>query len=169
MKQKYNCEHPLQNADIHKKYEETCLEKYGCINAAASESVKTKIKETWIEKYNVDHPMKVDYIYRKSKKKIKYNDITFDSKPEVELYKFLIDKQIDFEYQPNVSFTYEYNGVQHKYYPDFRIDNELYELKGAHFFDETGKMINPYDRSKDDLYEAKHQCMISNNINIIIV
>ena len=37
------------------------------------------------------------------------------------------------------------------------------------FFDENGKMINPFDRSMDDLYEAKHQCMIKNNINILIV
>ena len=28
-------------------------------------------------------------------------------------------------------------------------------------------MINPYDRTQDGLYEAKHQCMIKNNINVI--
>lgn len=28
-------------------------------------------------------------------------------------------------------------------------------------------MINPYNRSLDDLAEAKHQCMIKNNIKII--
>jgi len=28
-------------------------------------------------------------------------------------------------------------------------------------------MINPYDRSEDPKYEAKHQCMINNNVEII--
>jgi hypothetical protein len=28
-------------------------------------------------------------------------------------------------------------------------------------------MINPYDRKQDDKYEAKHQCMIKNNVHII--
>lgn len=28
-------------------------------------------------------------------------------------------------------------------------------------------MICPYDRKSDGLYEAKHQCMLANNIKII--
>lgn len=28
-------------------------------------------------------------------------------------------------------------------------------------------MINPYDRSQDDIYEAKHKCMVENGIEII--
>ena len=28
-------------------------------------------------------------------------------------------------------------------------------------------MVCYYDRNKDDLYEAKHQCMIKNNVQII--
>lgn len=28
-------------------------------------------------------------------------------------------------------------------------------------------MINPYDRTEDAKYEAKHQCMIENNVKII--
>ena len=39
-------------------------------------------------------------------------------------------------------------------------------MKGNHFFD-GDKMINPYDRTQDELYEAKHQCMIKNNIIIL--
>ena len=47
-----------------------------------------------------------------------------------------------------------------------RVDGKLYEVKGDQFFD-GDKMINPYDRSQDGLYEAKHQCMIKNNIIIL--
>ena len=28
-------------------------------------------------------------------------------------------------------------------------------------------MINPYDRSQDDVYEAKHKCMVENDVEII--
>lgn len=44
----------------------------------------------------------------------------------------------------------------------------LYEDKGDQFFD-GDKMICPYDRNnyKDELAEAKHQCMIKNNIIIL--
>ena len=30
-------------------------------------------------------------------------------------------------------------------------------------------MCNPYDHSLDELYEAKHQCMLANNVKIIRV
>jgi hypothetical protein len=70
-----------------------------------------------------------------------------------------------------MQFDYEYDGAEHKYYPDFRIDGQLIEIKGSHFFenkDPNGKMVNPYDHSLDALYEAKHQCMIANNVHIIV-
>lgn len=56
----------------------------------------------------------------------------------------------------------------HKYHPDFLINDKLYEVKGDQFF-EGNKMICPYDRNnyKDELAEAKHQCMIKNNIIIL--
>lgn len=43
-------------------------------------------------------------------------------------------------------------------------------LKVLIFFegkDINKRMINPFDRSQDDLFEEKHQCMIRNNIKII--
>lgn len=29
-------------------------------------------------------------------------------------------------------------------------------------------MINPYDRSMDEIYEAKHQCMIENGVKLVL-
>lgn len=54
--------------------------------------------------------------------------------------------------------------------PDFLVNGEFVELKGLHFFenyDATKSMINPFDRSQDALYEAKHQCMLQNHVKII--
>ena len=53
---------------------------------------------------------------------------------------------------------------------DFLVEDNYVELKGSHFFengDETKKMINPYDRTQDDFFEAKHQCMIKYEVTII--
>ena len=42
----------------------------------------------------------------------------------------------------------------------------MYEVKGDQFF-EGDKMINPFDRSQDGLFDMKHQCMIENNVVIL--
>ena len=64
-------------------------------------------------------------------------------------------------------FKYIFNGKQHFYFPDFYVDGYYVELKGDHFFKEDGTMQNPYDHSQDLLYEAKHYCMLKNNVKII--
>ena len=102
--------------------------------------------------------------------KYTYNKIKFDSSWEIAYYIWLKDHNIDFEYQPDISFEYEYNNKKHRYYPDFLVEDEIQEIKGTHFFencDSNNKMICPYNRDLDDFIEAKHQCMIKNNIKII--
>ena len=100
------------------------------------------------------------------RKRIEYGGVYFDSSWEIYVYKYCLNNDISFEYQPCITFDYEYDGVIRKYYPDFLINGKLYEVKGNHFF-KDGKMINPYNRSEDELYEAKHQCMIDNNVVIL--
>ena len=123
-------------------------------------------KNTCLEKYGVENPMQIPELRKKTQHKYTYNNKNFDSSAELAYYIWLKDHNIDFEYQPNMKFTYEYNNKEHVYQPDFKINNEFIEIKGLHFF-ENDKMINPYDRTQDGLYEAKHQCMIKNNVKII--
>lgn len=107
----------------------------------------------------------------------KYDDILFFSKPEVAYYIWLKNHNIDFKYQ-NKTLTYEFDGKIKTYIPDFEVEGELVEIKGLHFFEDKNpnkKMINPYKRNdkpekvkyRDELMEAKHQCMIKNNVKII--
>lgn len=113
----------------------------------------------------------------KMSSKYKYDDILFFSKPEVAYYIWLKNHNIDFKYQ-NKTLTYEFDGKIKTYIPDFEVEGELVEIKGLHFFedkDPNKKMINPYKRNdkpekvkyRDELMEAKHQCMIKNNVKII--
>ena len=105
----------------------------------------------------------------KAKINYRYNDILFASKPELAYYIWLKDHKIDFKYQCE-PILYEFEGQKKRYVPDFEVNGELQEIKGLHFFENgvpNGKMINPYDRTQDAKYEAKHQCMIKNNVRII--
>ena len=50
------------------------------------------------------------------------------------------------------------------------VNNELHEIKGLHFFinrNPLNEMCNPYNHKKDKIAEAKHQCMIKNNVIIL--
>ena len=155
---------------------ETCLSVYGCISPFGNEKIRQKIAETNREKYGVDNPWKSKTIQDKCRQKYVFNNCMFDSAPEIAYYIWLSDNHINFEYQPPIKFEYQFNNINHFYMPDFRVGNELHEIKGDQFFDETGKMINPF-RMKDwtdeeyfmecAKYEAKHQCMLINNVKIL--
>ena len=160
--QKIGYVNPFSLDYVKDKIKETKLKKYN----NETYNNHDKFKHTCLEKYGVENPMKNHDIFKKTKKKYTFNDIEFDSAPELAYYIWLTDNNIDFEYQPNISFEYEYDGKIHNYYPDFKVNEEYIELKGSHFF-KNDKMINPYDRTQDGLYEAKHQCMLKNNIKII--
>ena len=155
---------------------ETCLSVYGCISPFGNEKVRQKIAETNLKNYGVDNPWKSKIIQAKCRQKYIFNECTFDSAPEIAYYIWLRDHNINFKYQPQISFEYKFNGISHFYMPDFKVGKELHEIKGDQFFDETGKMINPF-RMKDwtdeeyimecAKYEAKHQCMLMNNVKIL--
>ena len=132
-------------------------------------------KNKCLELYGVENPMQCSEIRKKTTQKYSFQEISFDSAPEIAFFIYHKDHNIELEYQPNVSFEYAFNGKVHKYFPDFKLGDTLYEIKGDHFF-KDGKMVCPYrDKSWTDeqyllecsKYEAKHQCMLKNNITIL--
>lgn len=150
------CDYPTQNEEVLKKRILTCQEKYGCDNVMQNHEIRLT-----------------------NQSKVSYNGINFDSQMEVDFYKKLVELNIQFIYQPDITFVY-YDSLNKKrtYEPDFLIGKTLYEIKGLHFFlngDKTQRMINPFGRKdnpeivkyRDDIMEAKHQCMIENNVKII--
>ena len=161
---RYNVDHNFKIPSVIEHRKQYFIETYGFENPVKNESVKLKQRET-LQKRT---PEEWAIINKKRKKKLMYNDIMFDSYPEVCFYIFLEDFDIDFIYQPEAYFTYEYNGIQHKYFPDFLIGDTFYELKGDMFFDGEN-FVNPWDRSpeSDELNKLKYQCMKNNNIKIL--
>ena len=183
--EKYGVEYSFQSENNKEKTKKTLIERYGVDHPSKNEEIRAKMRTSWyesmdetmgkirqtsLEKYGVPHPMQNHEIQLKSKKKYTYENIQFDSSWELALYIYCKDNNIDCEYHPNICFRYVYNDKEHLYFPDFRIENEYIEIKGLQFFenkDDTKRMINPFDRSLDDKFEAKHQCMIQNNVRII--
>lgn len=184
--QRYGVEISAANKDIHKKNVKTCLEKYGVTHTSklpenrakakrtnlelhGSENWNNldKIKKTCLERYGVENPTQCHDIRIKEQKRYFYDNKNFDSSWELAIYIWHKDKNIEFEYQPNIIFYYEYNGKTHTYHPDFLIGGKIYEIKGDQYFNsDFTAMICPYNHKLDDLYNAKYKCMLKNNVII---
>ena len=169
---KYGNTCSLFGKDVIEKSNKTRIERFGTTYCLGNPKVREKSKQTSIKHFGVDHPSKSktikDKIRKHLRKKYLYNGIAFDSGWELVLYIYLTDKNISFDYQSGDSFEYVYDNVVHQYYPDFKIDGKFYEIKGKQFFNKDGTMCNPFDHSLDGIAEAKHKCMIDNNITILV-
>lgn len=187
---KYGVPYVMQSLEFQKKYKKTMIELYGADNPMKIDIFKNKAKQTNIdkynapyimqvkqfkekskqcclEKYNVEHVLQNHDILKKARSKYFYNNLYFASKPEIAFYIWLKDNNVQFEYQPNILFKYSINNNIKYYQPDFIVNSDYIELKGDQFFKKDGTMQNPYDHSQDEIYEAKHQCMIKNNVKIL--
>ena len=153
------------------EYKKAMQEKYGVDYTWQLSSVQEKSKQTNLNKYGFENAIKNNEIRKKAfdnrTKSYYYANIHFDSAPELAMYIFLTDNNIKFEYQPDCNFLYEYDNQIHKYFPDFKIGNSFYEIKGDHFLKKDGTWQNPFNHQQDPLFEAKHKCALSNNIIIL--
>lgn len=172
-------ENPSQSEEVQEKKEETSFRHYGVRHPLQSEVVKERARATCIDNWGVDNFSKSPLFALYHRSRILHDGIWFDSHWEVKVYDFLVEHGIPFDYQIE-PIPYEYDDVMHYYFPDFRVNGRIYEVKGDHFFrmnESTGEeeMFCPfrYDWSdeyyewKCGQYEAKHQCMLRNNVVIL--
>lgn len=175
----YTCS--LNTEENLTKRKETWLKTLGVDNPNKSNIIKNKSRKTMLEKYGVEYYTQTkEYKQRSMKSKLEkygdafysglviyyYDNNYFRSKPELCFYIYHKDNNIPVVYEPTPYIEYEYEGKQHFYKPDFLVENKLYEIKGDQFFKEN-KMVCPFDHNLDGLYEAKHQCMLKNNVTIL--
>lgn len=161
----------VHSPGIAAKTEATNLERYGVTSFSKTREFIEKTTASNRRRFGVDYPNQDPEFRRRSQKRYTYKGVGFDSSPELAFFIYAEDHGIRAEYQPAVSFEYEVSGRLYRYQPDFRTDAGYVEFKGLQFFenkDPAGKMINPYDRSMDDVYEAKHQCMLRNGVRIVL-
>lgn len=181
--EKYGVENPFQAEEIKQRIIQTNNERYGTdfaimrkdfierARATRAERYENgwydpaKLRQTCEAKYGVSwYSQTVDF-HKQGRKKYYFEDETFDSLPELAVWVYHIKHNIPIKRHP-FRFNYEVSGKRHYYFPDFEIDGGLVEIKGDQFFKEDGTMCNPFDHEQDNLYEAKHQCMLQHNVVI---
>lgn len=136
----------------------TRLEKYGNENYNNRE----KMKRTNVEKFGTESFAQTFEYHQTAHKKYEYDCIVFDSSWELAFWIFHKDIGSNIS-RCSKRFEYYKDNKKHYYFPDFEIDDKIFEIKGSHLLKE-GKLINPYTKSPDD---EKLQCMIDNNVIII--
>lgn len=154
---KYNADSP-NSSDVVKQHKlESVYKKYGVSSVNQVKSVRDKIYATCMRKYG-----KYWNVY-----KYLYDGVKFDSSWELIYYVWLKHRGVDFTYHPSISFTYtNESNSESRYEPDFIIEGKLYEIKGDHFFNANGQLINPYAKGKP-LCLCKHKCMVDNGVIIL--
>lgn len=184
MIQRYGVAWAMQSDDIQQKTKDNNIRKIGVEWHLQLNDVREKGKETLQEKYGVDnYTQSLEYHKNKCHRyqSEKYPELTFDSSWEVIVYEFCMDSNIYVEYSPSIAYEYEYDSKVWTYHPDFLINGKVYEVKGEQFFrinesTRQEEMFCPYrcgDWSDEyyqwicGKYEAKHQCMILNNVKIL--
>ena len=116
-----------------------------------------KSKLTLLNLYGMYHPPVWHF---------KYQDQYFDSFPELCIYMYYVENNIAIIREP-IELSFEFENKTYHYYPDFKINDEIIEIKGDHFLTKNNKWCCPFDRSLDTLYEAKRQCALQNNVKIL--
>ena len=177
-------ENPFNSREFQEKARETIRRNHNGKVGYAAKDIMEKTYATSEERYGYEHYTQSPEYHQTKKHKYhseKYPELTFDSKWEVKVYEFCKDNNIPIEYSPKISYEYEYDRRTWTYHPDFIINGKVYEVKGDYFFrtnESTGQeeMFNPYREQEwsDEHYdwickkfEAKHQCMIKNNVLIL--
>ena len=156
------------NEEYRQKCKETNLEHHGKEWYTQTEEFKEKSKQSIQNKYGVDNASQSLWVQSKKHYKYFYDNLKFDSSWELAFYIYHKDNGYKIEREP-CKFKYTYKNKIHYYFPDFRIDDKLYEIKGRQFLNKkTGEWINFYgNRENDDELEAKHQCALQNGVEII--
>lgn len=194
-REKLGCDNPMHSQEIMEKRRQEFKARHGVENPAQLDEIKKKISEahksdkckakinsTCEKRYGTKWYQQSEEYYKNRKWRYtnpKYPDITFATSWEFKVYDFLREHNIPFGYQVK-SIPYKYDNKTHYYHPDFLINGRLYEVKGDNFFrinKETGKeeMYLTWRGNLSDeeyewrcgLEEAKHQCMLANNVIIL--
>ena len=133
--------------------ESSLIQKYGVKNAFQSEKVKAKIKETNLSKLGVDNPAKSAVVQAKIRKTLfKKLGVTYQMKNSA------------IREKTSKTCIAKYGKIC---FPDFLIQNRIFEIKGKHFFSKDGQMINPFNSADNARVAEKQKCIEQNNVILI--
>lgn len=146
-----------QRSQMVEKMRSTNLKKYGVANSAQNKQVVEKMRQTVREKYGVESVAHLPEVQKKKSKRYAYDGLFFDSSWELALWIYAKDHNQYIEREP-CKFLYIYNNQEYCYFPDFKYEDVILEIKGDWCL-ENDSLINPFDRSQDGKSAAKLECM----------
>ena len=85
----------------------------------------------------------------------------FDSLPELALWVYAKDHNEEIEHE-SVSLFYFIDDKLHRYFPDFKYNNKLVEIKGNHLVDNEGNLLPFYSNDKDSINRCNAKTLLMN-------
>lgn len=164
---KYGNKCSLNGKEQIEKKKNTWIKHFGKDNPWQKDDIKEKVKSNNIEKYGKEYAFnarcfQIKSLKTKKKKgilrivKIQYelDDLIFDSSWEVVFYIWHRDNNIPIERNP-IKLNYLYHGVVHTTTVDFKVNDQLIEIKCKYFM------------ALDDVQKARVRALIDNNVIIL--
>ena len=163
---KYGVEHVMKVPEIADKalanQLKTFKKNYGC-HFWKTKEFKEKAEAACLEKFGVPNFSQTEESRHQRFQHYNYNGEVFDSSWELALWIYAKDHKENIAHEPEI-LEYEFEGKAYRYFPDFRYKGKLIEVKGDHFFNEVGEMIDPFSEEQTGKSEAKHQCGLKNGV-----
>lgn len=176
---KRGVEHSSQDPAVIAKSRATQNRNHGgWYSHAKNEEWRKKSIKTQKRKYGKDWYTQTEEYHKQAKRKYFYENFRFDSSWELSIAIFYIEHNLPIEIYPEpIAYSFEFEGeVEHRlYFPDFKIDGKLIEVKGEHLMDEEGNLTSDSvcksfsEKEKEHLRirdAAKTQCMKDNDVII---
>lgn len=161
LREKYGVENISQLDAIKKKKAESLVEHFGSLENAYK-MIREKSEETFMKRYGVKNISQLEGFYKNMKRKLKFQNHSFDSKLELSFFKYLTEQlnlkpEEDFEMQKKYPKPFFVEGTEHFTFVDFYIKSidTWVECKGACFFDENGNPQLPFGKNKDPINQQK--------------
>lgn len=164
----FGVDNPQKNKDIHNKTKMTMLTRYGVDNFTKTPEYIEKTKATCLQKYGTEHYSQTTDFHKNYKKHFIYNNQSFDSFPELAFYLYNIKMNNQIERCP-LTIKYIVENKIHYYIPDFKVNNQLIEIKGDLFKSDEFGWKNPFDNSIEaqQIAAEKYRTAVQNNVKIL--
>ena len=155
---KYGVSNVMFNKEFVKKLADDREKRIGVRSTLLLPENIEKTKKTMMKNYGVEkYAQSIEYRKRRRYSLFYKDNEHFDSSWELAVWIYCKDHNIPIEREP---FSLEYcdeNGNKCFYFPDFKINGELVEIKGDCFLDYDGKIFN----------KAKQKCMDDNGVKLV--
>lgn len=136
----------------------TYFERTGYVNPYYNPEVIAHRFDDYEKRTGFKNPSHNPAVISKMRARYYYDGQRFDSSWELAYYIWLKDHNIPFEFHID-PIDYSYQGKMHRYFPDFKVNGMLVEIKGPQLL----KLM----QESNSLDNAKYRCMVEHGVKIM--